>query len=242
MQFSTRSRILGASLALPFIFACNSATDVARHPVALSLRAIAPTAASFAAGASAAAPQITSLKLLVNQASLGNGDQFGCQDCQGNDGGNEADTETNDDANGVDKEDGSVGAVISVPLDGSAVDLATEQVAPGTYSQVEVEVGGTGATPGWPAGQTVEIQGTHNGTAFTIGVPVSGSFQQALSPPVVVAGATPSSIPVTITLPVATWFAANGTQLDPAVPAQLAQIVANIKATFSGPESGGSER
>lgn len=230
MQFSIKGKILSASLALPFIFACSSATDASRHPVALSLRAVAPSSATQSASAAAAAPQITSLKLLVKQASLGSGDQFGCQDCQGNDGGIDGGND-----------DGSVGAVVSVPLDGSAVSLATEQVTPGTYPQVEVEVGGPGATAGWPSGQTVEIQGTNNGTPFTIGVAVNGSFQQALSPPVVIAGATPASIPVTITLPVASWFTAGGAQLDPAVPAQRAQIEANIKAAFSGPESG-SER
>jgi hypothetical protein len=107
---------------------------------------------------------------------------------------------------------------------------------------VEVELGGSTAA-GWPSGQTVEIQGTNNGTAFTIGVPVNGSFRENLAPPVVVTTSSPAaSIPVTITLPVASWFASGGTALDPAVPAERAQIEANIRAAFSGPEILAAER
>jgi hypothetical protein len=215
-------RILSAAALLPLLAACSSVTDAARTPVKLAVRASSAQAAS---GAATAAAQVTSLKLLVNQASLGSGDQFGCIDCQGSEDANEA---------------ASVAGVINVPLDGSTVNVATEQVSAGTYPQVEIELGGPAAA-GWPAGQTVEIQGANNGTPFTIRVAVNGSFRETLSPPVVVTGTT-TSIPVVITLPVASWFTSGTQALDPAVPAQLAQIVANIKATFSGPESGGSER
>lgn len=225
MQFASRTKIMSAAIALPFIFGCSSATDAGvRRPVNLSLAAI--TRSASATPAASAAFQVTSLKLLVNQASLGDGDQFGCQDCSGNEGGNEV---------------GSVGAIVSVPLDGTAVNLATEQVQPGTYSEVEVELGGSTAA-GWPNGQTVEIQGSNNGATFTIGVPVNGSFRENLTPPVVVTTSSTASIPVTITLPVASWFASGGTALDPAVPAERAQIEANIRAAFSGPESSVAER
>jgi hypothetical protein len=224
MRFASRTKIMSAAITLPFIFACSSATDAGiRRPVNLSLAAA--TGSATAGPAASAALQITSLKLLVNQASLGSGDQFGCQDCTG-DGANEV---------------GSVGGVVSVPLDGTAVNLATEQVQPGTYPQVEVELGGATAA-GWPSGQTVEIQGSNNGANFTIGVPVNGSFRESLVPPVVVTTSSTASIPVKITLPVASWFSAAGAALDPAVPAQRAQIVANIQAAFSGAESGAAER
>ena len=221
MQFASRTKIISAAITLPFIFACTSATDVAmRRPVNLSLAAI--TTSASASPAASAAFQITSLKLLVNQASLGSGDQFGCRDCSGLDGANEV---------------ASVGGVVSVPLDGTAVNLATEQVQPGSYGQVEVELGG--ATPtAWPSGQTVEIQGTNNGAVFTIGVPVDGSFRENLTPSVVVTSSSPASIPVTITLPVASWFVSGGTALDPTVAAERAQIEANIRAAFSGPVIG----
>ena len=224
MKFASYPGFLSAAIVAPFILACSSssATDASRRPVNLSLRATTSPAASIAASA---ALQVSSLRLLVNQASLGGGDQFGCQDCQGGTDGNEV---------------GAVGAVVSVPLDGSAVNLATEQVQPGSYSQVEIELGGVTA-PGWTAGQTVEIQGTNDGTPFTIRVAVNGSFRETLSPPIVV-GATTSSIPVVISLPVASWFTSGGQALDPALPAQLAQIEANIKAAFSGPASEGNER
>src|ERR1700694_744712 len=216
MQFASRTKIISAAITLPFIFACSSATDAGiRRPVNLSLAAV--TSSASASSAATAALQITSLKLLVNQASLGSGDQFGCQDCSGNDGSNAV---------------GTVGGVVSVPLDGSPVNLATEQVQPGSYPQVEVELGGSTA-PSWPSGQTVEIQGSNNGVLFTIGVPVDGSFRENLVPAVVVTTSSPASIPVTITLPVASWFVSGGAALDPAVPAQRAQIEANIRTAFS---------
>ena len=221
MQFQPITRLLLPMLAAPLILSCSSATDVALRPVTLSLRA-----AAVPSSASAAALQVTSLRLLVKEAALGSGDQFGCQDCQGGPEGNER---------------AAVGAVVSVPLDGTPVTLATEQVGPGTYSEVEIELGG-GTAPGWTNGQTVEIQGTSNGTPFTIRVSVNGSFRETLSPPAVVTGTDVSSVPVVITLPVASWFTAGGQQLDPGVPAQLAQIEANIRSAFSASESDGRER
>jgi hypothetical protein len=215
-------RILSVAAILPLLAACSSTTDAARTAVSLSVRA--PTS-SVTSGTATAGAQVTSLHLLVNQASLGSGDQFGCVDCQGgSESGNEA---------------GVVGGVISVPLDGSAVNLATEQVQVGVYPQVEIELGG--ATPaGWAPGQTVEIQGSNNGVPFTIRVAVNGAFRETLSPPVTVSSAT-TSVPVVITLPVASWFVSAGQALDPAVPSQLAQIEANIKASFSGTETNGNE-
>jgi len=218
MKFPSYPKLLTAALALPFIFACSSPTDASRRTVSLHLRATTAPASNVTASATL---QLSSLRLLVKEASLGSGDQFGCQDCEGDDEGIET---------------GAVGAVVSVPLDGSAIDLATEQVQPGSYPQVEIELGGPTA-PGWTTGQTVEIQGRNNGTPFTIRVAVNGSFRETLSPPVVVTSAASSPISVVITLPVASWFTVGGQALDPAVPAQLARIEANIKAAFSGPES-----
>lgn len=220
MKFPSLNQHLLPALTIPLIFACSSATDVSRRPVSLSVRAAAASSST-----TGAALQVSSLRLLVNQASLGSGDQFGCQDCQGGPDGPEG------------NETGAVGAVVSVPLDGSPVNLATEQVQPGTYSQVEIELGGA-TVPGWTTGQTVEIKGTSNGTPFTVRVAVNGSFRETLSPPVVVTSTSAAAIPVVITLPVAAWFTAGGQALDPAIPAQLAQIEANIRSAFSGSETG----
>lgn len=222
MHFPSHTKLMSSALVLPLVFACSSMTDAGlRRPVSLSLTAVAGSAnTTLAAGA---ALQITSLKLAVDQASLGSGDQFGCQDCQGNDGRSEP---------------GSVATVVSVPLDGkTAVNLATEQVPPGSYPKVEISLDAAVATPGWPSGQTVEIQGTNNGTPFTVGVAVNGSFQQGLNPSLVVGTPAPTAIPVIITLPVASWFLSGGTALDPTIPAQRAQIEANIRSAFSGPET-----
>src|ERR1700687_5428265 len=131
----------------------------------------------------------------------------------------------------------SVGGIVSVPLDGTAVNLATEQVQPGSYPQVEVELGGSTAA-GWPSGQTVEIQGTNNGTAFTIGVPVNGSFRENLAPPVVVTTSSPASIPVTITLPVASWFASGGTASVPAYPLSVRRSRPTLERRSRGLKAG----
>ena len=169
---------------------------------------------------------ITSLRLVVGPAALGNGDQFGCVDCQGND-------------NSSDQAE-----LISVPTDGTPVSIATEQVSAGLYSAAEIELRTpdarvTAAAPGWPAGVTVEIAGTFNGTAFTLPLTMVGEFREALNPPVeVLADAAPAAVSVTITLPVRDWFVSNGVPLDPNDPGQRAQIESNAKLSVQPVEGG----
>jgi hypothetical protein len=47
------------------------------------------------------------------------------------------------------------------------------------------------------------------------------------------AAGLPAPINVTITLPVASWFAGNGTPLDPADAAARAQIASNARASIT---------
>ncbi len=213
--------VLGmTSLALA---ACDS-TGPQLAQVAVRLAA----SSAPASGTSAAAAQISSFQVVVGEVSLGSGDQFGCQDCQG------------------DQEEGpSAPKIIDVPLGGGAVQISTEQVQPGQYAEAEISVEApTAATlagvSGWPGGATMQITGTFGGTPFTLPLSITGSFVEQLQPPVVVAASTPSTVPVTITLPVASWFVANGAALDPAVPAQRALIEANARSSFGPPEAGGS--
>jgi hypothetical protein len=225
----------GARRALGFMFvvlastACDAGTGPkASRPVAFHLAALASAAATTAA---AAAPlEITSVRLVVGAASLGSGDQFGCIDCQGNDG-----------------ETASPQQLVSVPLDGSAVALATEQVNVGSYSEAEISLetptaATVAADPSWTAGSTIEIAGRFNGVPFKLPLTIAGSFREALSPPVeVTAGTGAGTLSVRITLPVASWFLANGASLDPAVPGQRAQIEANARASIQPPEAENSE-
>ena len=213
-------RLAVGALSLLALDACNRPSDPAMsQPVAIHVKASAMPPASLGAAAG-----ITSFRLSIGQAAIGNGDQFGCVDCQ--DTGSEIPF---------------VPSVIDVPLDARPVELATEHVGPGTYSMVEVEVvRPTVAPTGWAAGATMQVAGTFNGTPFTLTFSVEGSFRETVTPPVVVSstGAPPSTAAVTITLPVGTWFTAvDGTPLNPNDPAQRAQIEANVQASFAAPEA-----
>jgi hypothetical protein len=215
------------------IGACNSTGPRPTQPVNIKVTA---HSASLGGGASAAAGpvEITGLRLVVGQTSLGSGDQFGCVDCQdsGPENGGGADAPL----------------LLNVPVDGTPVSVRTEKVGAGQYSAVEIEVVSPDAalragTPSWPAGATIEVTGRYNGVAFTLPIAIEGAFRETLAPPVdVPAGGLAGPINVTITLPVAAWFTSNGTALDPADPAQRAQIEANARASFQALESESRER
>lgn len=213
-------------LALGLLAGCNPSSTAPQigQPVAFRLT----TSASLV---SAAGPlSISSVRLVVGGAALGSGDQFGCVDCQNA---------------GPDVR--AVPAVVSIPLDGSPVGLRTEQVQAGTYSTMEVEVvvptpAVLAATPGWSAQNTFVIAGTYNGRPFALGLPIEGTFRQQLATPLVVGAGGPSaSIQVTITLPVATWFAGAAGTLDPTDAAQRATIEANARKSFDPLEKSGGE-
>jgi hypothetical protein len=195
-------------------------------PVRIHLALSTP---AFAATAASGPLQITSLRLVVSTASVGAGDQFGCVDCQGN----------AEDAPATPK-------LVSVPLSGGTVLVATEQASPGTYSQAEISLARPVAatlagTSNWPGDATLLIEGTYNGVAFAIPLTIDGSFLGTLTPPVAVTSSTPSPIAVTVTLPVTTWFTSNGSPLDPGVPAQRAIIEANIRRSFQAIDTGSRE-
>ncbi|HXM39316.1 MAG TPA: hypothetical protein VN908_11745 [Gemmatimonadales bacterium] len=206
--------------------ACNSTGPRVTRPV--NVKVAASSASAIAGGAAAGPIEITGLRLVVGQTSLGSGDQFGCVDCQ--DSGPE----------NADAQDAPV--LLVVPVDGTPVSVRTERVGPGQYAAVEIEVASPNAAilaanPTWPAGATIEVTGRYNGVAFTLPLAIEGAFRETLSPPVDVPAGGVSTISVTITLPIATWFTSNGTALDPANAAQRAQIEANARVSFQPLES-----
>ena len=214
---NTAARILRVfPLALGLLAGCNSPT-AARGGQPVTFRLATATSLASVAGPLS----IASFRLVVGGTALGSGDQFGCVDCQ--DAGPEA---------------RAVPEVVSIPLDGSPVRLRTEQVQPGTYTTMEVEVvvptpALLAATPGWLAPNTLLIAGTYNGRPFEFGLPVEGTFREQLATPLLVgAGGAPASVQVTISLPVATWFAAAGGTLDPTDAAQRTLIEANAHKSF----------
>jgi hypothetical protein len=227
----TSVRSISVAVATIALAACGSSTSPkTTRPVAVRLGV-----ASTAVGAQQAGIDITGVRLVVGRASIGNGDQFGCADCQGNGG----------DSNGPNTQQ-----IVDVPLNGGTVLVATEDVAAGTYASAEVSVESptaatAGHTSGWPAGATIDIVGRIRGTPFELPLTAAGSFRGGLTPPLVVAtvGKPPSPVSVTIALPVASWFLSGSTPLDPTNAAQRAQIEANVRAAFqsSEPQRAGGE-
>lgn len=214
-------------LALGLLAGCNPATAPgAGQAVAFRLASATPLAA--AAGPLA----ITSFRLVIGGAALGNGDQFGCVDCQ---------------TSGPESQ--AVPEVVSIPLDGSPTRLRTEEVQPGTYTMMEVEVVTPTApvlamTPGWSAPNTIVIAGTFNGRSFELGLPIEGMLRESLASPLLIgAGGAPASVEVTISLAAAAWFSGPGGTLDPTDVVQRSLIEANARKSFAPLEksvSGGS--
>lgn len=202
---------------------CDSTAPKPVQPVAFQLTARANSATPTGGSGPL---QITSFRMVAGAASLGSGDQFGCTDCQ--------------DTGGAEGQ--SPQQLLDVPVSGGTVLVATEPVTAGRYTQAEisVEAPATAAVAGtqpWPSGSSIVIVGRFNGTPFMIPLTITGSFRETLTPAVDVTAGGSSAIPVTITLPVASWFTANGVALDPSVPAQRALIEANVRASFQAPEA-----
>lgn len=209
------ARVLGLAMIAVLAAACKSATAPRETgPVAFQLAANA----RFGTSASVAGLEITGVRMVVGAVALGNGDEFGCRDCQG------------------DKEEAATPPqLIDVPLDGGSVLVSTEQVNVGTYGLAEFSVEQLSAPPtgdSWAPGTTILITGRYNGTAFQLPLSVDGSFRETLSPPAVVTGSTPESVQVRITLPVASWFVLNGTTLDPTLAANRVLIESNVRASL----------
>lgn len=213
-------------IALGLMTACDSGTGPKDgRPVLFQLAASAQKI--FPSGPLV----ITSFRLIAGGTALGNGNQFGCQDC--NDPGPET---------------GATPEIVAVPLDGTPVSLRTERVQPGTYSMMEVEVvlptsQILAATPGWTGPNTMVVEGTQSGKRFQFALSIEGSFRERLATPVVVgASGAPATVAVTLTLPVLSWFtSAAGASLDPTDPAQLALIKANAGKSFDPLETSAAE-
>ena len=211
-----------APLAIGLLAGCDQTTAPAgTQPVNVSL------ASTVGRNAAATAPlALSEVRIVIGDVSLGEGDQFGCADCQ---------------HQGLESE--VAPALVSVPLDGGAVTVATEQVQPGSYPAVEISLVRPPAAllagnTGWQPDATMELRGVYEGRPFTLPLSIEGSFRERLSSPVIVSQGSPQSpVEVTITLPVMSWVAGSTGPLDPNDPAQRAQIEANARRSFAAPET-----
>lgn len=210
---------LAAWLGIAFLLAAcdGGSAPTSANPVAFQLAA--------QSGRMGGAVELTSFRVVAGPAALGSGDQFGCVDCSG-------------------AEMNPAPELVTVPLDGSPVEFRTEQVSAGHYTAAEVELQTPNANllagiPGWPDSATVELAGRFNGAPFTLHLALAGTFRETLNPPVdVPAGSAPAPVAITVTLPVASWFVANGAPLDPNDGAQRVQIEQNARSTLQPSEPG----
>lgn len=184
--------------------------------------------ASRPGSAAAGAIRIDAFRLAVGGVALGAGNEFGCKDCTGS--------------------QASVPpAIVEVPLDGSSAQVRTEEVAPGTYSEAEVEVAKATAellksVPSWGASTTLQLSGSFDGRPFDLQVAIEGTFRETLATPLVVGSSGGSgSAQITFTLPVDKWFTGSAGLLDPTSATDRQSIEANIRSSFGPAESGKPE-
>ena len=144
-------------------------------------------------------------------------------------------------------------ALVTLPLSGGLVTPFSEAIAPGTYDELRVKIGQPeddngdraafyAAHPDWPARATVRVTGTFDAGSgaqpFDVYLGVNAKVKQELEPPLVVDGATdPTSVNLTLTVDVASWFRSRtGGLIDPrsisTSPSLLALVEQNVRASF----------
>ena len=213
-------------LTVAALAGCDGSTAPNGVPVDIQIAAQVPSPRLVGGPSSvpSAGVTITGLRMVVGQAGLGSGNQFGCIDCQG---GNEASASPR---------------LLDIPLDGSTMHLQTELASPGRYDALELELAPAGAPPGWPNGSSVEIQGSMGGATFDLFVSVSGASQHPLSAPLLISGQEAASVSAVLLFPADAWFiGAGGAALDPSNAADRANIETNVRAYFYTNETPGTE-
>ena len=91
---------------------------------------------------------------------------------------------------------------VDLPVDGSMVTIPGNTIPAGTFREIELRI------------STIRLQGTFNGQAFDVTVPVGVKAEIELDPPLAVAAG--SDVSITVNVPVNTWFAkGNNSLIDP---------------------------
>lgn len=203
--------ITAAAIAAATAISSCSEPSGPRAGAPVQLRAGAVMASSPSASLLSANLTVTSLRVMVGGAGLGHGDQFGCIDCQGSE-----------------ENAGATPRWVDIPVSKGTVLLETEMAAPGSYSEMEVELRrATGSSA------TIELAGEYNGTSFNLAFDVAGNSRHTLSQPIVVTQQSANTVSATLEFPVQAWFTgAGGAELNPLDPAGRSAIEANLRAYF----------
>jgi hypothetical protein len=113
--------------------------------------------------------------------------------------------------------------LVDLPLDGKVVTVPGNTIPPGTYREIDFRV------------SLVRLEGTFDGKAFDVTIPVNAKSEVDFETPLVVAA--DSAVAVTVNLPVDTWLVrSDGTLIDPtkllATPSQLALVKLKIASSI----------
>jgi len=113
--------------------------------------------------------------------------------------------------------------LVDLALDRKVVTVPGNTIPSGTYREIDVRV------------SLVRLQGTFDGKAFDVTIPVNAKAEVDFETPLVVAADSP--VAVTVNLPVDTWLVrSDGSLIDPtkllATPSQLALVKLKIASSI----------
>lgn len=206
-----QSLITFAVVSVAAVVTACSEPSGPRAGTRVELRAAAPRTASSSFSVLSAGTVVTSLRIMVGSAGLGYGDQFGCIDCQGNE-----------------QHASTTPKWIDVPIGNGSVLLESEMAAPGSYSEMEVELRRAPS-----ADATIEIGGEYDGTPFKLRFDVQGNSRHALAQPLVVTQQSATAVSANLQFPIQAWFTGTGgTALNPLDNSGRSAIEANLRAYF----------
>lgn len=144
----------------------------------------------------------------------------------------------NDDSADFEVED----LIVNLPLDGSAIELTSQNIPNGLYDEFEMEIehdddGNTVNDPdfikeGDDDGYSIVIKGIYNGEEFMFQTDTDFEIEMDLNPPLEVSETSASPSVAIIIDPSGWFFDSNGNALNPNAPSNRETIEDNIKNSF----------
>lgn len=200
------------------IMGCSSSVGIGAN---------APAQLSFTTGSSTASPaaaalapitngghtlDLTHVTLTIARAELKRATTDGCREDQGDEDHGGTATTMEDCA------EMQVGTTsVDLPLTGTLVTLPANALPAGTFHELELRV------------STVRLQGTFDGKAFDVTLPINTRGEIEFATPLVVTDGTPTSI--TVNVPANTWLVnPDGTLVDPSSIATNSSLLGTIRS------------